>query len=101
MAKYGQICGIRSEWWPPPPGAPPTVAPTLHAKILMTQSLHCIAPSLLYYNMFNQHANVQHIDLKEPLFGRSSISEDLKSILITVRYTISQFLFISPAHLQT
>ena len=35
--------------------------------------------------MFNQHANVQHIDLKVPLFGRGGISEDLKPVSITVR----------------
>ncbi len=46
------------------------------------------------YNMFNRHANVQHIDLnflKVPLFGRGGISEDLKSTLITVRYSTSHF----------
>ncbi len=37
--------------------------------------------------MCNRHANIQHIDLKVPLFGRGGISEDLKSILITVRYS--------------
>ena len=34
--------------------------------------------------MFNRHANVQHIDLKVPLFGRGSISEELKSIFADV-----------------
>ncbi len=40
--------------------------------------------------MFNRHANVQPIDLKVPLFGRRGISEDLKSILITVWYSASE-----------
>ena len=44
-----------------------------------------------YHYMFNQHANVQHIDLKAPLFGRGGISEDLKSMLITIRCSTSQF----------
>ncbi len=35
-------------------------------------------------------ANVQHIDLKIPLIGRGGISEDLKSILITVWYRASE-----------
>ncbi len=39
----------------------------------------------------NHHSNVQHIDLKVPLFGRGDISEDLKSILTTVRYSTLQF----------
>ncbi len=34
------------------------------------------------YNMFSWHANVQHVDLKVPLFGRGGISEDLKSITV-------------------
>ncbi len=33
---------------------------------------------------FKGSVNVQHTDLKIPLFGRGGISEDLKSILITV-----------------
>ncbi len=45
----------------------------------------------LSYIMFNQHENVQHIHLKVPLFERGGISEDLKSILNTVRYRTSQF----------
>ncbi len=35
-------------------------------------------------------ANVQHTDLKTPWFGRGGISEDLKSILITVWYSASE-----------
>ncbi len=51
--------------------------------------------------MFNRLANFQHMDLKVPLFRRGGISEDLKSILITVRYSTSQFfLLISPTHLE-
>ncbi len=38
-------------------------------------------------NRFKGSANVQHIDLKIPLFRRGGISEDLKSILITVCYS--------------
>ncbi len=41
--------------------------------------------------MFNRHANVQHIDVKVPLFGRGGISKDLKSVLITVRYTTTEY----------
>ncbi len=41
--------------------------------------------------MFIRHANIQHIDWNVPLFGRGAISEDLKSILITVIYSTSQF----------
>ncbi len=48
------------------------------------------------YNLFNRCANVQHIDLMVPLFGRGGISEDLKSILITVRSSTSQFLVCLP-----
>ncbi len=36
------------------------------------------------YSRFKGSANAQLIDLKIPLFGRGGISEDLKSILITV-----------------
>ena len=53
------------------------------------------------YNLFNRHANVQHIDLKVPLFGRGGISEEVNEILITVPYSTSHSLFVSPAHLQT
>ncbi len=49
-----------------------------------------IAVSLSYI-MLNQHANVQNIDLKVQLFGRGSIPEDLKSVLITVWYNASGF----------
>ena len=48
------------------------------------------------YYLFNQHANVQHIDLKVTLFGRDGISEDLKSILITARYSTTEFLVHLP-----
>ena len=37
------------------------------------------------YNMFDRHANVQHIDLKVPICGRGGVFEDFNSILITVR----------------
>ena len=37
-----------------------------------------------YQSRFKGSANVQHTDYKIPLFGRGGISEDLKSILITV-----------------
>ncbi len=50
--------------------------------------------------MFIRHANVKNIDLKVPLFERGGISEDLKSILITVIHYISIFVHL-PAHLQT
>ncbi len=49
------------------------------------------------YSMFNRHANVQHIDLTAPLFGKGEISKDLQSISIAV----SLFFFISRTHLQT
>ena len=51
---------------------------------------------ILFFNMFNRHANVQHIDLKVPLFGRGDISKDLKSILVTIRYSTSPFFCSSP-----
>ncbi len=35
--------------------------------------------------------NIQNIHLKVPLFGRGAISEDLKSILIIVRYNTPQY----------
>ena len=37
-----------------------------------------------YCSIINQQVNVQYIDLKISLFGIGGISEDLKSILITV-----------------
>ncbi len=42
------------------------------------------------YNMFNRDANIQHTNLKVPLFGRGGISEDLKLILITIWHSASQ-----------
>ena len=62
---------------------------------LPTSDSFCLITS----HIFNRHANVQHIDLKVPLFGhrrlsfgRGDISEDLKSMLITVGYSTSLFL---------
>ncbi len=42
------------------------------------------------FHQFKGSANVQHIDLKIPLFERGGISKDLKSIMITVCSSASE-----------
>ncbi len=54
-----------------------------------TERFSSLKVNVLYKKLFNRHASVQHIDLK--VHRKGSISEDLKSILISVRYITSQF----------